>query len=73
MFHAGMTPPFVLSFGAYSWQDLAQNHNHREMTKLIVFSMIGLFLWSMGCVVLWFGILVPKFRQIARREELIYE
>ena len=73
MFHAGMTPPFVLGLSAYSWQDLAQNFNHREMTELLVFSMIGLFLWAMGCVILWFGVLVPKFRQIARREELIYE
>ena len=38
-----------------------------------VCAVFGLVLWSAGCLVMWFGMLLPKFKQIARREELIYE
>jgi len=72
-FEAGLTPPFVIGFCAYSWQDLQHNFNRREFGELFVFSLIGLFLWAMACPVLWFGVLVPKFKEIMRREELIYK
>ena len=72
MFQAGMTPPFVLGLTAYSWDNLAHDFNQREMWQMLVFSILGLFLWAMGCLIMWYGLLVPKFRQITRREELIY-
>ena len=72
-FEAGMTPPAVLFICAYSWEDLAVNFNrHDKLGELVVFSLIGLFLWALACVILWYGVLVPKFRQLTRREELIY-
>ena len=39
---------------SYSWQDLQRNFNHREFRtgEIMVFSLIGLFLWAMACPVL---------------------
>jgi ABC-type transport system involved in multi-copper enzyme maturation permease subunit len=73
-FHLGMTPPFVLGYSAYSWENLVRMQADREFgAKLMVFSLIGLFLWAVGCVIFWYGLLLPKFRDLTRREELIYE
>jgi hypothetical protein len=72
-FELGMTPPFVLGLCAYCQDDLAINFHHREFTELWIFSLIGLFLWALGCIILWFGILVPKFQQLTRREEMLYQ
>jgi ABC-type transport system involved in multi-copper enzyme maturation permease subunit len=72
-FEAGMTPPCVIAFCSYSWENLARDFHRQEFwTEMIIFSLIGLFLWAMGCLILWYGILIPKFREITRREELIY-
>jgi len=72
-FQAGMTPPFVIAFCSYSWENLAHAFHRQEFgSEMIIFSLIGLFLWAMGCLILWYGILIPKFREITRREELIY-
>ena len=72
-FELGMTPPFVLGYCAYSYEDLAVNFNrHDDWGHMLFFSVIGLFLWAIACMFLWYGILVPKFRQLTRREELIY-
>jgi hypothetical protein len=74
-FQAGMTPPFVFVFFAYSWDNLAHDYHtdHDFGAPMVVFCLIGLFLWAAGCVILWYGLLLPKFRDIARREELIYQ
>jgi ABC-type transport system involved in multi-copper enzyme maturation permease subunit len=72
-FQAGMTPPFVMGLSAYSWDDLGRNFNRREFGEVIAFCLVGLFLWAMGSLILWYGVLVPKFRLITRREELIYQ
>jgi ABC-type transport system involved in multi-copper enzyme maturation permease subunit len=72
-FEVGLTPPIVIGFCSYSWQDLQHNFRHREFGELMVFSLIGLFLWAMACPVLWYGVLLPKFKEIMRREELIYK
>jgi ABC-2 type transport system permease protein len=73
-FQAGMTPPFVLGIYAYSWEDLSQHfHNVDEWKQLMLFSLFGLVLWSAGCLVMWYGLLVPKFKQLTRREEILYE
>lgn len=71
-FQAGMTPPFVMGLSAYSWEDLSREFRARDMRELLEFSLAGLFLWAVGALVLWHGILVPKFRLLVRREELIY-
>ena len=72
-FQAGMTPPFVMAFCAYSWMDLERFFHHRDEVHLLVFSLLGLFLWAAACLVMWYGVLVPRFRQLARREELLYD
>ena len=72
-FQAGMTPPFVIAICSYSIQDLQQNFRHDDFVQFIIFSLIGLFLWGMGCLIMWYGVLIPKFKQITRREELIYQ
>jgi ABC-type transport system involved in multi-copper enzyme maturation permease subunit len=68
-FQAGMTPPFVLGFLCYSPQDLAQHYNHTEPTQLLGFSILGLFLWTMAGLMLWFVLIGPKFRQLTRRDQ----
>jgi ABC-type transport system involved in multi-copper enzyme maturation permease subunit len=72
-FEFGMTPPFVLALCSYSWENLARHFHRGELFEFVIFSFIGLCLWGMGCLVLWYGILIPKFREITRREELIYQ
>jgi hypothetical protein len=73
-FQLGMTPPFVVGFCSYSWENLARDFRSRDFgAEMIVFCLIGLFLWAMGSLILWYGILLPKFRDITRREELIYQ
>jgi len=73
-FQAAMTPPIVLGLYAYSWENLAQDFRRESDVKhLLVLSLFGLVLWSAACVVMWYGMLVPKFRQVTRREELLYE
>lgn len=72
-FQAGMTPPAVMFISAYSWEDLGNQWSRREIVELIAFCLIGLFLWGMGGLIMWYGVLVPKFRLIARREEMMYQ
>jgi hypothetical protein len=70
-FQAGMTPPAVLVFFSFSWDQFRVEHHDRWYWEVVGFSVLGLFLWSMACVILWFGVLAPMFRRITRREELI--
>jgi ABC-2 family transporter protein len=72
-FQAGMTPPFVMGASAYSWEDLGNNFVRGEFVQVIAFCLVGLVLWGVGSLILWYGMLVPRFRLIARREELIYQ
>ncbi len=74
-FQAGMTPPFVLGFVAFSWDNLERDfgRHHSEMGSVFVFCLLGLFLWVGGCFFFWHGLVVPRFQQISRREELIYD
>jgi ABC-type transport system involved in multi-copper enzyme maturation permease subunit len=71
-FQLGMTPPFVIGLFAYSWEDLYLHFSQdREAAELIVHCFVGLFLWGVACVSLWYGLLLPKFREVARRGRLI--
>ena len=72
-FEAGLTPPWVLGLSAYSWRNLEFDFRHDKMGEMLVFCLIGLFLWALACVILWYGVLVPKFRLLTRREELVYQ
>ncbi len=69
-FQAGMTPPFVLGWFAYSPENLAREFQHgREFPELMGFSLLGLFLWSMGGLMLWFVLIGPRFRHLTRRDQ----
>ncbi len=72
-FQLGMTPPFVMGVSAYSWEDLGNNFVRREFGEMIAFCLVGLFLWGVASLILWHGMLAPRFRLIARREEMIYQ
>jgi ABC-type transport system involved in multi-copper enzyme maturation permease subunit len=74
-FELGMTPPAVLVFYSYSWENLAHDFQRGDDFEkhVMLFAVFGLVLWCVGCLVMWYGLLLPRFRQITRREELIYE
>jgi ABC-type transport system involved in multi-copper enzyme maturation permease subunit len=68
-FQLGMTPPFVMGMLAYSHEDLEHNFTHREFAEFLGFSVLGLFLWTMASLMLWFVMIGPKFRQLTRRDQ----
>jgi hypothetical protein len=68
-FQLGLTPPFVLGFLAYSPEDLGHNFGHREFAELLAFCLLGLFLWIMGSLMLWFVLIGPRFRALTRRDQ----
>jgi ABC-type transport system involved in multi-copper enzyme maturation permease subunit len=72
-FEAGMTPPVVIGLCSFSWQDLDRNlFQQRTFLEFVGFSLLGLCLWALACPLLWFALLLPQFRQISRRLELIF-
>ncbi len=74
-FQAGMTPPFALCLFAFSAENLERDfgRHHHDMGQLFTFCIVGLFIWAAGCFFFWHGLIVPRFRQISRREEMIYD
>jgi ABC-type transport system involved in multi-copper enzyme maturation permease subunit len=71
-FQAGVTPPFVFAWCSFPLIDRNHFAREREFWELLGFSLVGLFLWAVACVILWFGVLAPTFRRLARRNELEY-
>jgi ABC-type transport system involved in multi-copper enzyme maturation permease subunit len=71
-FQAGLTPPFVFAWCSFPLSDHHHMAQQREFWELLGMSLVGLFLWTVACAILWFGILVPKFKLLARRNELEY-
>jgi hypothetical protein len=70
-FQAGITPPFVIAFNSYSYREMEREFGRgRDYWEFVAFSVLGLFLWTIACVILWFGILAPSFRRMMRRDEL---
>ena len=72
-FQAGMTPPFVIGFCAFSWENLARDFHTRDVEGLMPCCFLGIFLWAGACAALWNGLLLPRFRQVSRRVPLIRE
>ena len=68
---SSQTPPAVFAFGSFSWEDLSR-WEVRTIIEMVVFYIVGLVLWVIGCAVVWIGLLVPKFRRLTRRIQLIY-
>jgi hypothetical protein len=72
MFQTGITPPAVLGFCSFSWREMDFDRRmDREYWEFVGFCVVGLFLWLIAAGVLWFAILVPTFRRLMRREELV--
>ncbi len=73
-FEAGMTPPFVLQHFAYPWRGLTRDFGPESFeVQMFYFSLVGVFLWAMACLFVWYGMLLPRFREMMRREELVYQ
>jgi ABC-type transport system involved in multi-copper enzyme maturation permease subunit len=71
-FQAGVTPPFVFAWCSFPLSDHHRLAQERVFWELLGMSLVGLFLWTVACAIFWFGLLVPKFKQITRRNELEY-
>ncbi|HZZ81205.1 MAG TPA: ABC transporter permease subunit [Gemmataceae bacterium] len=71
MFQGGLTPPAVLGFCSFGWDE--RMFREREAWEFFGFCMLGLVLWIFMSGILWFGLLAPKFRHLARRIELEYD
>lgn len=72
-FQAGVTPPFVFPYCSFSWDQITRDDwfwRERHGWEFVAFSVLGLFLWWLAALIMWFFILVPKFRRIMRRIEL---
>jgi ABC-type transport system involved in multi-copper enzyme maturation permease subunit len=68
-FQAGITPPFVFAWFAYPREELARGMDRREFGELMGFSLLGLFLYTMASLMIWFVMIGPKFRQLTRRNQ----
>jgi ABC-type transport system involved in multi-copper enzyme maturation permease subunit len=69
-FQAGLTPPFIMGFLAFSGQEFVWDGGVRnELVEWLMFCLFGLFVWSVACVGFWAGILVPRFRALTNRGE----
>src|SRR3989442_1190906 len=68
-FQPGLTPPFVLAFFPYPQENLPRAFTRREFGELTGFSLLGLFLYEMASLMLWFVMIGPKFRQLTRRDQ----
>ncbi len=71
MFQGGLTPPAVFAMCSFGWDE--RMLREEKFWEFVGFCVLGLFLWTVFCVILWFGLLLPKFRHITRRIELEYD
>jgi ABC-type transport system involved in multi-copper enzyme maturation permease subunit len=69
-FQCSVTPPFVFVVYSATWEDPVLGE--RFFLEVAVMSILAFFLWMLACAIMWFGILVPQFKHIARRNELEY-
>jgi ABC-type transport system involved in multi-copper enzyme maturation permease subunit len=67
-FQTGMTPPAVMALFMFSYRDLGHDFGRNHYGELLAYCMLGAVLWSAACFALWYGLLVPRFRAIMRRE-----
>jgi hypothetical protein len=70
-FQAGITPPFVLAWNAFSWEQFNRDwERDQNFWELVGFSILGLFLSALLSTLIWFFMLLPMFRRQTRRIEL---
>ena len=71
-FQAGLTPPFVIPWCSFSWNQIDNDAhwNNRHFYEFVGFCLLGLVLWWAASLLMWFFVLVKKFRRITRRVEL---
>lgn len=70
-FQVGMTPPLAIAFCSYTSRDLADGFGRHQVGEFIPLCLVGLLVWAGACACLWYGLLLPKFRAITRREAMI--
>jgi len=70
-FQAGITPPFVLVWNSFSWDQFNRDFGRdRDFWEFTGASVLGLFLTALVSMLMWFFMLVPMFRRQTRRIEL---
>lgn len=71
-FQAGVTPPFVIPWCSFSYRQISEGWRHadRHLWELCAACVVGLLVWCVLSVFLWFFILVRKFRLVARKVEI---
>jgi len=67
-FLAGLIPPFVLGFLAFSGEDFRRDMGGNDVAEFIFFCLFGLFIWAVAGLVFWFGVLAPRFRVLTGRQ-----
>ncbi|HWY88196.1 MAG TPA: hypothetical protein VNX28_15905, partial [Gemmataceae bacterium] len=68
-FQGGMTPPAALFFFAFTREDFVHEWNSNWLAEMIGFSILGTFIWGVAALILWTGLLSPRFRVYTGREE----
>lgn len=68
-FQAGLTPPFALFAFAYPSWDVTFPFGRRDFGEMAGFCLLGLFLYGTACLMLWFVLIAPRFRQMTRRDQ----
>ncbi len=67
-FQIGLTPPLSLGFLAFCAHDFDnQWGGNREMVEFMGFSILGMMIWGVAALLLWFAALGPRFRSMTGR------
>ena len=69
-FMTGITPPIALGVFAYPQEDLADGRGRDNVfLYLLGYSLLGIFLYTMASLMLWFVLIQPRFRYLTRRDQ----
>jgi hypothetical protein len=69
-FLIGITPPIALGVFAYNQEDLSERMaGHHFFAEMLGFCLLGVFLYTMASLMLWFVLIVPRFRSLTRRDQ----
>ena len=67
-FQVSMTPPAGLAFLAF----IPENFRWGEMSRFVLFSVLGVVVWALGALLFWFSALSPRYRVLTGRDGLRY-
>jgi hypothetical protein len=66
---AGITPPAVLGILAFSAEDFRMDFGRSEIAQLMFFSLFGVFVWAVGGLGFFFGVVNQRFRTLTGRQD----